>query len=339
MSAVYSNQINPSTTFELTPPTFLETGSDTDRLTPSPASYPIPVPTTISPSSCPTSAISSPGSCLQVQPSTCPFPTFYPSPDSSHDSPGSPSTNPLPEATAEPGNYPETNLATGASTYPQGVQQYNFYDYMYSSFPNYQYQNPLLYTQQDSSVPGAESYSVTPYFVSHPYYPYIHSNRSTTNSNLYSERSTANTSLVPPSFSIIQPSGDTSTTVQHAADSSTDHYPSSTILAPETSDPSPKYPPVLIKGGGKIRAKPVKRTEFSAADLRILEEHFAVSDFARGVRRDEIARQLNVRPRSITIWFQNRRAKLRARNQQLDLLKKAAETGVVQDIEKISDFR
>jgi hypothetical protein len=95
----------------------------------------------------------------------------------------------------------------------------------------------------------------------------------------------------------------------------------------------------LVKGGGKIRAKPVKRTEFSTADLRILEEHFAVSDFARGVRRDEIARQLNVRPRSITIWFQNRRAKLRARHQQLNLLKKAAETGVVQDIEKISDFR
>lgn len=88
-----------------------------------------------------------------------------------------------------------------------------------------------------------------------------------------------------------------------------------------------------------MKIKPLRRTEFSVADLKILEQHFSVSDFARGARRDEIAKQLNVRPRSITIWFQNKRAKLRARNQQLDLLKKAAQTGIVQGMDKLADFR
>ena len=157
-----------------------------------------------------------------------------------------------------------------------------------------------------------------------------------------------------------------SPTVLNAADSSTDHLsalcsPPSTnsyLAAPTNTEtyrysgvaPSfvnkktafsseSQYPPVLVKGGGKIKSKPVRRTEFSAESLRILEHHFAASDFARGTRRDQIARQLNVKPRSVTIWFQNKRAKLRARSQQLDLMKKAAETGVVQDLEKLADFR
>ncbi|XP_063690725.1 homeobox protein MOX-1-like [Bolinopsis microptera] len=324
MCTVYNN---PS--FQLTPPTYLE--SHSDRLI-TPAPYSIPVPTTLSQSQAPYTAALSPASYPQS--STNPPPTFYPSPDSSHNSPGSPPTT---TSLLELRSYPEPSLSTSTGTYPQGdTPQHNFYEYMYSSFPNYQYQNPSIYT--DNSVPDTDSYpSVAPYY-SHPsYHPYSYSNRAPSHSNIYTERTTASSTA----HSLLQTSQSSATTIQHPADSSTDLYPSSTVMSPEASDNtnSPKYPPVLVKGGGKIRAKPVKRTEFSAADLRILEGHFAVSDFARGPRRDDIARQLNVRPRSITIWFQNRRAKLRARTQQLDLLKKAAETGVVQDIEKISDFR
>ena len=89
-------------------------------------------------------------------------------------------------------------------------------------------------------------------------------------------------------------------------------------------------------GGGKMRTK---RTEYTATDLKTLEDAFAVSDFARGARRDELAKQLGVRPRSITIWFQNKRAKIRAQRAQIDLLKKAAETGIVQSSEEIADYR
>ena len=327
MTTVYDNSTNPI--FQQTPSTYLDENSD--RLTPSPASYPTPSSNTVSPES-------------YIQSSPANYPNFYPSPESTNSSAGSPlAATSLPEADQTESN--DTVSLAGSATYSHEGQNCNFYEYMYSSFPAYQHQTPSFYPSQMNSVPDGDFYQAhSSYFTNHPYYPYLYSNRPspTPQCNLYNRQlltqdlnSTSQTLNVIP-----KPSQNSSTTVQHPADSSTDHTPSSTLqpTSPST-DPTQKYPPVLVKGGGKIRAKPVRRTEFSAADLRILEEHFTVSDFARGARRDEIARQLNVRPRSITIWFQNKRAKLRARNQQLDLLKKAAATGVVQDFEKISDFR
>ena len=324
MTTVYDSSTNPI--FHQTP-TYLE--ENPDRLTPSPASYPTPSNTV------------SPASYLQSSPAS--YPNFYPSPESSHSSAGSPlAPTSLPDTDQADSNVTES--VSGSATYSHEGQNCNFYEYMYSSFPAYQHQTTSFYPSQISSVSDGDFYQTnTSYLTNHPYYPYLYTNRPTPQCNLYSRQlltqdlnSTSQTLNVIP-----EPSQNSSTTVQHPADSSTDHTPSSTRQQPTSpsTDPTQKYPPVLIKGGGKIRAKPVRRTEFSAADLRILEEHFTVSDFARGARRDEIARQLNVRPRSITIWFQNKRAKLRARNQQLDLLKKAAATGVVQDFEKISDFR
>ena len=72
-----------------------------------------------------------------------------------------------------------------------------------------------------------------------------------------------------------------------------------------------------------------KRTEFSTLDVKVLEAAFNESDFARGQRRAELAARLGVNPRSITIWFQNKRAKLRNQKTQLEMLNKAAKTGVV----------
>ncbi|KAL5248739.1 hypothetical protein ACHWQZ_G017805 [Mnemiopsis leidyi] len=282
------------------------------------------------------------------------FPPSTPSPDSSHSSAGSPLAPTSLPNTDQADSGAETSLA-GPATYPHAGQDLNcnFYEYMHSSFPAYQHQSQPFYPTQINNVSHGDLYQTNTSYLSHyPYNPYLYSNRPYPHSNLYNGRQMVPQDLATDpqilSQSTPQPLNmmselhqNTSTTVQHPADSSTDHTSSSSVqsVIPPSNDPAQKYPPVLIKGGGKIRAKPVRRTEFSAADLRILEEHFAVSDFARGARRDEIARQLNVRPRSITIWFQNKRAKLRARNQQLDLLKKAAETGVVQDFEKISDFR
>jgi len=137
--------------------------------------------------------------------------------------------------------------------------------------------------------------------------------------------------LLPSSYNPSSSSFPTSSTiVQNVADSSTDLY----------TDQQPSfYPPVLLKTSSSAGKTKKKRTEFSQSDIRFLENSFSVSDFARGARRDEIARQLDVKPRSVTIWFQNKRAKLRAQCQQMSLLKKAAETGVVSGVEKIPDFR
>ena len=89
-------------------------------------------------------------------------------------------------------------------------------------------------------------------------------------------------------------------------------------------------PPVLQTNDENALGKTKKnRTEFTTADVRILEAHFKLSDFARGNKRDELAVLLNVKPRSITIWFQNKRAKLRNEKAQLAKLMLAAKTGVV----------
>ena len=89
-------------------------------------------------------------------------------------------------------------------------------------------------------------------------------------------------------------------------------------------------PPMLQTNDENALGKTKKnRTEFTSADVRILEAHFKLSDFARGNKRDELAALLNVKPRSITIWFQNKRAKLRNEKAQLAKLMLAAKTGVV----------
>ena len=60
---------------------------------------------------------------------------------------------------------------------------------------------------------------------------------------------------------------------------------------------------------GKIKRA---RTEFSTSHLNALEEEFSKSHYSKGTARDDLAEKLKVSPRSVSIWFQNRRAKMRA---------------------------
>ena len=110
---------------------------------------------------------------------------------------------------------------------------------------------------------------------------------------------------------------------------------SSTCYNLKSSDPTSfpyhlfQYPASsLPTGGGKMK-KEKKRTEFSSADTKVLEAAFSECDFARGAKRDELATTLGVPFRSITVWFQNKRVKLRKDKKRLDMLELAAKTGVV----------
>ncbi|XP_063681314.1 homeobox protein DBX1-B-like [Bolinopsis microptera] len=115
----------------------------------------------------------------------------------------------------------------------------------------------------------------------------------------------------------------------------------SALPLPVTSLPLPNQQPVGIDfpyhlfeypaqnpGGGKIK-KEKKRTEFSSQDLKLLEAAFAESDFARGAKREKLASSLGVSLRSITVWFQNKRAKMRKEKKSMEMLELAAKTGIV----------
>ena len=86
---------------------------------------------------------------------------------------------------------------------------------------------------------------------------------------------------------------------------------------------------------GKVKRA---RTDFTQLHLDILEAAFTKSHYTRGTERDDLARDLKITPKSVTIWFQNRRARMRAEQRQDVFIKKAAETGE-SDIEKLPDFR
>ena len=116
---------------------------------------------------------------------------------------------------------------------------------------------------------------------------------------------------------------------------------SSVSALPVTSLPLPNQQPVAIDfpyhlfeypaqnpGGGKTK-KEKKRTEFSSQDLKLLEAAFAESDFARGAKREKLASSLGVSLRSITVWFQNKRAKVRKEKKRMEMLELAAKTGIV----------
>ena len=80
------------------------------------------------------------------------------------------------------------------------------------------------------------------------------------------------------------------------------------------------------------------RTDFTPSHLEVLEESFSKSQYMRGLERDELARRLKVTPKSVTIWFQNRRARMRAEKRQDKYIQIAAETRS-SDVGKIPDFR
>ena len=175
MTTVYDSSTN--SIFHQTPSTYLEENSD--RLTPSPASYPTPSSNTVSPES-----------YLQSSPAS--YPNFYPSPDSSHSSAGSPlAPTSLPDADQADSNITES--LSGSATYSQSHegQNCNFYEYMYSSFPAYQHQTPSFYPSQMNSVPDGDFYQAhSSYFTNHPYYPYLYSNKPspTPQCNLYNRQ-------------------------------------------------------------------------------------------------------------------------------------------------------
>ena len=126
------------------------------------------------------------------------------------------------------------------------------------------------------------------------------------------------------------------------------HYPNLTLENPVCSSADSVQPPVQLHidpnfpyhlfeypvqntCGGKIK-KEKKRTEFSSKDLKVLEAAFAESDFARGAKREQLASSLGVSLRSITVWFQNKRAKLRKEKKRLEMLERAAKTGIVGEV-------
>lgn len=109
--------------------------------------------------------------------------------------------------------------------------------------------------------------------------------------------------------------------IQHADSSSDSRRPKAKAarVAP--------YQPKKRSKGTEPAAK--KRTEFTSVDVKILEDNFAISDFARGAKKDMLAEQLGVTPRAITIWYQNKRARVRNQKAQMVKLMEAAKTGVV----------
>ena len=100
------------------------------------------------------------------------------------------------------------------------------------------------------------------------------------------------------------------------------------------------YAQFALQAGFAARIVKMKRvrTDFTPTHLSVLEETFSKSQYMRGMERDDLARQLKVTPKSVTIWFQNRRARMRAESRQDNFIKHAAETGS-SEVGKIPDFR
>lgn len=54
-----------------------------------------------------------------------------------------------------------------------------------------------------------------------------------------------------------------------------------------------------------------KRQRSSPAQLNVLEEHFLINPMPSHISRVELALRLNMTPRRVQVWFQNKRAKVR----------------------------
>ncbi|XP_030528697.1 homeobox-leucine zipper protein HAT22-like [Rhodamnia argentea] len=73
---------------------------------------------------------------------------------------------------------------------------------------------------------------------------------------------------------------------------------------------------------------PRKKLRLSKAQSSILEESFKVHTTLNTKQKHDLANQLNLRPRQVEVWFQNRRArtKLKQTEVECEMLKKCCET-------------
>eukprot|EP00116_Pleurobrachia_bachei_P004830 sb/3465092/ len=214
--------------------------------------------------------------------------------------------------------------------------------------PNYQQSSPgqsfqSLISQvdghgiQSSSPPAQEYYQLPSSIEEQPNYPLPSSVEDQQQQATYQELSPDQKHhLLPseqfsyPPFKPVIPDTTGYTTYQqqcypaqiYATHHPTPTYPSS-YRPPPTLSSRPSAPPTL--NSQCVREK--KRTEFRGENLRILEEAFAQCDFARGSRKQELANMLGVSVRTITVWYQNKRAKLRKERKRREMLETAAKTG------------
>ncbi|KAI4389841.1 hypothetical protein MLD38_002020 [Melastoma candidum] len=92
---------------------------------------------------------------------------------------------------------------------------------------------------------------------------------------------------------------------------------------------SPSFSDSLVKedkaaDGGSPR----KKLRLSKNQTSVLEEYFDVNATLSGRQKQELAGKLNLRPRQVEVWFQNRRARTKLKQTGLDheMLKKCCQT-------------
>ncbi|KAJ7683242.1 hypothetical protein B0H17DRAFT_42640 [Mycena rosella] len=83
-----------------------------------------------------------------------------------------------------------------------------------------------------------------------------------------------------------------------------------------TSHTSPPTPPPVSPIGSDEPAVKKKRKRADAAQLRVLNETYARTAFPSTEERLALAKALDMSPRSVQIWFQNKRQSMRQTNRQ-----------------------
>ncbi|KAI4339795.1 hypothetical protein MLD38_024697 [Melastoma candidum] len=97
---------------------------------------------------------------------------------------------------------------------------------------------------------------------------------------------------------------------------------------------SPSFSDSLVRehkgeeGEGADGGSPRKKLKLSKQQTSVLEEHFDSNATLNGRQKQELAEKLNLRPRQVEVWFQNRRARTKLKQTEVDcqMLRKCCET-------------
>ncbi|KAK4770499.1 hypothetical protein SAY87_031031 [Trapa incisa] len=85
---------------------------------------------------------------------------------------------------------------------------------------------------------------------------------------------------------------------------------------------------MMISDDDEDCSTPRKKLRLSKEQVSVLEDSFTSQSTLNQKQKEDLARQLNLRPRQVEVWFQNRRARIKLKQTEMDCetLKRRCET-------------
>ncbi|CAN4079830.1 unnamed protein product [Withania somnifera] len=135
-------------------------------------------------------------------------------------------------------------------------------------------------------------------------------------------------------INVTKPSNDHQSADLYRQDSAASSYSNASVkrerdlVSEETTTEIERVSSRVISDEDDVGSNARKKLRLTKAQSALLEESFKLHSTLNPKQKQDLARELNLRPRQVEVWFQNRRARTKLKQTEVDceFLKKCCET-------------